>query len=156
MTYLFTFNQTITNSDVCYHQVHNWADVRSSCHFVVITFCPHLISIILPLMIPFFVPLCLIPQLLSVHQPIFQSSWHRLSLHSSSCSASHATLCEATQPSSIHILKPLPLTSATPSASLSFLDPLTQQRLLVHYWTCCGLCSHQQLIKVPSLLESSS
>lgn len=92
--------------------------MRSSCHFVVITLCPHLISIILPLMIPFFVPLCLIPQLLSVHQPIFQSSWHRLSLHSSSCSASHATLCEATQPSSIHIVKPLP------NPPLDFCSPL--------------------------------
>lgn len=124
-------------------------------------------------MIPFFSLLSLIPQHHCLHpalSPFLKSSQHRSSSHSSSCSASHATLCDPAQPSSMRILKPSPslplspaLTAPSSSSSLS-PDPLTPQRFDFLYKaasTMCSLlghavacCSHQQLIKVPSLLES--
>ena len=129
-------------------------------------------------MIPFFSLLSLIPQHHCLHpalSPFLKSSQHPSSSHSSSCSASHAILCDPAQPSSMRILKPSPSLPFTPaliapssssSSSSSSLapDPLTPQRvdflsnaastmcsLLGHAVACC---SHQQLIKVPSLLES--
>ena len=131
-------------------------------------------------MIPFFFLLSLIPQHHCLHpalSPFLKSSQHPSSSHSSSCSASHATLCGPAQPSSMRILKPSPSLPFTPaltapsssssSSSSSFSlspDPLTPQRVDFLYKaasTMCSLhghavacCSHQQLIKVPSLLES--
>lgn len=97
----------------------------------------------------------------------FRSSQPPLSYHSSSCSVSHATLCDPTQPPSSHILTPIfpspispPLLSLLNSVSSSCLS-LSRLPISIHpLTTMCSLhghavacCSHHQLIKVLSQLS---